>query len=131
MERVYTTSNFSWNHEKTAAVRVIPPTMIPVLDDEGNPRLDDEGEPILVPDVDNWERQMEEVELDTIVLIDGSDKNNPSVFKFAVPNEYLGKILAYYVQFLDVDSRKSVREALTSASGLIVPEVTASLKLVE
>jgi len=123
MERTYTTSKFSWFHEITPAVRLVPPEMKALLDDEGNPVIDEAGEPVQVPDTDNWERQMEEIDLETMVFIDQSDQANPSVFKFAVDKEFLGRILSYYVQYLDANGRVALREAISKASGIEVPKV--------
>jgi hypothetical protein len=114
-------------------MRIVPPEMKALTEEDGTPVLDENNEQVMVPDTDNWSRQMEQVELETLVFVDQGDPNNPTVFKLAVDKEFLGKILAYYVQFLDTDGRIELREALSKASGISEATISdiSQLKLVD
>lgn len=131
METVHSTSTFSWGHEITPGYRTIPPELIPVLDDEGEPVISNEGQPVLMPPPD-WTPQQETLEFDTMIIVDRSTQETTTVFKVTFGKEDLANFLSYYVEHLDVDGRKAVREAMEEASGILTPKLeVGKLELVK
>ena len=135
METIHSTSRFSWGYELTPGFRTVPPTpdeLQPVLDPEGNPVLDGEGNPIQVPK-ETWQPQTEQIELDTVVVVEATDNANATVFKISFDKEGLGRFVAHYIEHLDADGRNLVREALGNTSDIVIPQPSLSkgaLKLV-
>lgn len=134
METIHSTSSFRWGHENTEGVRMIDPdpeTFVPYLDADGEPVNQADGTPVMVPPA-GFEPEYEKVDLETIVVIDaGTD--DATVFKFALDKVGLSRFIAYYVQFLDAESRQIVREALGASSDIVTatPADVRRLELVK
>lgn len=108
METIYNVVPAQWAHEKLKGRQVKEHTP----EDLQNP----EFEPVI-----------EEVELDTVIIVDRSGED---VFKF-VFGEGLSQFLAHYVQFLSPEGRQVLRQALEETSGLVIPTISPSqLKLI-
>lgn len=105
MERIYSTSQFSWGHDITEGRRVSPPTEEDLVDG------------MLPP---NWQPTVEDVKLDTVIIADG-DMSDSTVFKIAMDKETLANFLVFYVQFLDTDGRNALREELAKTSDIVIP----------
>lgn len=132
METVYSTSNFRWGHELTDGVQLIEPDpsdLVPYIGPDGEPVTQPDGTPIMVPPSD-FQPDYEKIDLDTLVIVDNTQSENTSVFKFAIDNGGLARFLAYYVQFLDVEGRQTLRSTLTETSD-IVPANVADIRHLE
>lgn len=127
MEHVHTSSSFRFVHEITEGVRLKPPT-----DDELTTVTDpDTGEEVQVPN-EKWEREFENVELDTLVFVDLSGGADVSVYKFAFDKGNLAAFINDLLPHLDADGRQVVRDGLNETSDIIVPKIEAGkLKLVD
>ena len=126
MERIYSISQFKWLHETNPGQRVIPPSeddLVPLLDAEGKPALNEDGEP-LMQFSPTWQPQTEDVELDTIVIVEPSN-TDVNVVKLSFDKLSLGRFLARYVEFLDADGRNLLREELNKTADIYVPNVTS------
>jgi hypothetical protein len=101
MDTVYNVIPVKWGHEYSKVQRLVPPTEEQLAGDT------------------SLEAQVEEVEVDTVVVV---DRDGTSLVRLIV-GESLSHFLVHYVQFLDVDGRQLLRQALEETSGIIVPEV--------
>lgn len=118
---------WGFDHEVTAASRIVPPTdddLVPVLDpDTGEPILDQNGEALKRPK-DDWVPTQEEVTLDTIVIVEPSpDGSGGHVFKFATDKPKLAAFVGFYAQFLDAEGRAAIRQVLADTSDIVIPSV--------
>lgn len=111
MEMTFASSAARWLHEETKGIRVkrVEPTS-----ETDPPRM-----------------ETEEIILDTVVLFEPGSED-VKVFKFSFDKDRLAEFLGDFVEHLDTDGRKLLRDKLEESSGLVIPEVsTRHLKLVD
>jgi len=114
MEQIFQVVPTRWGHESSKGRQITnPPTEEDIAGGQ-------------------WEPEFVEVDIDTIVIL---EENRPDiVFKFMFDKSALAAFIGNFVEHLDVDGRKHVRDALDLAGGVVIPEIevpsSATLKLI-